>query len=149
MRSLAFILLTASVATLLLTSCKKQEKKDDEIIKTYLENNQLNATKTESGLYYIITEEGAGDYPNIFSWVTVDYKGYFTDGEVFDQSDSSGVTFPLSNLILGWQEGLTYFKEGGEGQLLVPSALGYGERGAGTIPGNTVILFDIRLIEVN
>ena len=52
-------------------------------------------------------------------------------------------------MILGWQEGITYFKEGGEGVLLIPSSLAYGNNGSGPIPGGAVLVFDVKLISVN
>jgi FKBP-type peptidyl-prolyl cis-trans isomerase FkpA len=55
----------------------------------------------------------------------------------------------LNQVILGWREGITYFKEGGEGILLIPSDLGYGDSGSGSIPGGAVLVFDINLIRVN
>ncbi len=115
----------------------------------YIEDNNLNATRSNSGLYYVINNEGSGARPTSASNVTVDYKGYFLDGVVFDQSDSNGISFGLSQVIQGWTEGITYFKEGGNGILLVPYNLGYGESGRGSIPGGSVLIFDIRLLSVN
>lgn len=141
----AFVLLTA-------LSCKKdrrlQSEKDDEIIQQYISDHGLTATKTESGLYVVIDEPGTGSACTGYSNVKVSYKGYYTNGEVFDESAASGVTFNLQQVIEGWTEGIPYFKEGGEGMLLIPSRLGYGENGSGSVPGNTVLLFDVKLIDV-
>ena len=93
--------------------------------------------------------EGSGTRPNSNSNVTVAYKGYFLDGTVFDQSDSNGISFGLNRVISGWTEGITYFKEGGEGLLIVPYNLGYGTKGRGAIPGGAVLVFDVKLIKVN
>ena len=57
---------------------------DDEIIQQYISENNLNATSTSSGLYYIIETTGNGIFPNIYSTVTVAYTGMLTDGTVFD-----------------------------------------------------------------
>ncbi len=119
-------------------------------IVAYLESNNLEAQKTESGLYYIINTVGEGENPTATSEVTVEYKGYFTDGIVFDQSDdSNGSTFRLNEVIAGWTEGIPYFNEGGEGVLLIPSHLAYGNNTIGPISAGSVLLFDIRLIAVN
>ena len=59
------------------------------------------------------------------------------------------ITFPLSGVIQGWQEGIPLFKEGGSGILLIPSALGYGSQSVGSIPANSVLIFDINLIDVD
>ena len=121
-----------------------QLAKDTEVIKEYLIDNNLTAEETSSGLHYIIEEPGIGDSnPTINSTVTVAYSGYFTNGQVFDSSDS--ISFPLSNVIPGWQEGIPLFKKQGSGKLLIPSILGYGSTGSGPIPGNTVLIFDIEL----
>ena len=142
--ALILILLTVS-------SCKKtptvdQAKVDDDIIKNYISSNGLNATATGSGLYYVIKTVGTGANPTANSTVNVVYKGYFTNGSVFDQSSVSGASLSLASVIAGWQEGIPYFKKGGgKGILLIPSALGYGSQGSGSIPANSVIIFDITL----
>lgn len=123
--------------------------KNEAEIKAYLAENQLSATRTDSGLYYVITEEGTGKSATASSNVTVAYKGYFTDNKVFDQSALEGVSFELGGAIKGWKEGLPLFKEGGSGILLIPSHLGYGSKTYYGIPGGTVLIFDVRLISVN
>ena len=132
-----------------LSACKKhklQSEKDDDTIKQYLTDHNLTATKTDSGLYVIVTNPGTGDGCGANSTVKVAYKGYYTDGSVFDQS--TGAQFSLQSVIKGWTEGIPYFKEGGNGVLLIPSKLGYGETGSGSVPGNTVLIFDVKLIDV-
>jgi FKBP-type peptidyl-prolyl cis-trans isomerase FkpA len=134
-------------------SCKKktttdQAKIDDQIITNYISSHHLSAHATGSGLYYVVNTPGSGAQPTINSSVTVVYKGYLTNGTVFDQSPGSGATFPLSSVIQGWQEGIPLFKKGGAGILLIPSALGYGAQGSGSIPPNSVIIFDINLVGV-
>nr|WP_315151736.1 FKBP-type peptidyl-prolyl cis-trans isomerase [uncultured Flavobacterium sp.] len=121
---------------------------DAEIVK-YIADNQLNAVKTASGLYYVIDQAGTGKQPTASSNVTVAYKGYYTNKTVFDQSTSAGASFNLQQVIKGWTEGIPYFKEGGSGKLLVPSALGYGPYNYNTIPGGSVLIFDVKLISVN
>jgi FKBP-type peptidyl-prolyl cis-trans isomerase FkpA len=145
-KSLFFVLIVIFI------SCNKDESDqaelDDQIIKDYLAEHNLDATKHASGLYYLITQEGTGVKPNINSKVTLTYKGYFTDGSVFDQSGNNPFTSYLANLIEGWKIGIPLFKNGSHGTLFIPSALGYGENGGGSIPGNTVLIFDIVLIDV-
>lgn len=154
MRTTKFVLLfLLGIAVL---SCKKetseeeQAEKDREVIVTYLADNNLEAKETASGLFYIIEDSGTGDKPSETDDVTVRYKGYFVDGKVFDQSPEEGITFNLQNVIEGWTEGIPLFREGGNGVLLIPSHLGYGTKGSqsGAIPGRTVIIFDVKLIEV-
>lgn len=118
-------------------------------ITEYIADNGLTATRSDTGLYYVINEEGTGTQPTATSNVTVAYKGYFLDGEVFDESDTSGVSFNLDKVIDGWTEGIAYFKEGGNGILLIPSHLGYGLHEYRGIPNGSVLIFDINLISVN
>ncbi|KJD33553.1 peptidylprolyl isomerase [Tamlana nanhaiensis] len=149
-----FIALALILSATLLTSCKSDEAVDyktrnDEEIQDYITENNLNATKTNSGLYYVINEQGSGEQPIATSNVTVAYKGYFTDGTVFDESDAEGISFNLQQVIAGWTEGITYFNEGGSGILLVPAHLGYGNNNRGSIPGGSVLIFDVNLISVD
>lgn len=138
----------------LLFSCNKglspeeQMEEDIAIIEKYLQDNNLTAEETSSGLHYIVEQQGTGNHPTATDDVHVRYRGYFTDGDVFDESDASGITFNLQSVIQGWTEGIPKFKEGGEGVLLIPSALAYGEKGSGSIPPNTVLIFDVELLDI-
>ncbi|RTY86115.1 FKBP-type peptidyl-prolyl cis-trans isomerase [Flavobacterium sp. RSP15] len=122
---------------------------NEKEIVDYIAKNKLTATKTDSGLYYVVNESGTGVQPTASSNVTVAYKGYFTNGNVFDQSDASGISFGLNQVIKGWTEGIPFFKEGGNGVLLIPSHLGYGSNGSGPIPAGSVLVFNVKLIKVN
>ena len=121
---------------------------EEEIVK-YIEDNNLDATASGTGLYYVIEEEGTGEQPEADSNVTVVYKGYFTNGSVFDESDEIGISINLNQVIPGWTEGMQYFKEGGSGKLLIPSSLAYGRYGNSTIPNGAVVIFDVNLKSVN
>lgn len=149
-------LLSTLLAMTLFISCSKDKEiitdytaKNDQEIKEYLAKNNLTAQKSDSGLYYIINEPGTGTQPTSTSNVTVVYKGYFTNGNVFDQSKTEGFSFGLNQVIKGWTEGIPYFKTGGSGVLLVPAHLGYGSSDYGPIPGGSVLVFDVKLISVN
>lgn len=120
---------------------------DIEIIKKYLSDNNIDADSTESGLYYIIEEEGTGEqHPNSNSTVTVEYTGKFINEKIFD---SGTISFSLSQVIEGWQEGIPLFKEGGKGKLFIPSGLGYGAYDYYNIPANSVLIFEIELLQVD
>ena len=125
-----------------------QQEVDENIITNYITENNIDASATGTGLYVEIDDEGTGAKPTISSTVTVAYKGYLTDGNVFDESSSDGITFSLANVIQGWREGIPFFREGGEGKLLIPSALGYGSQSTGSIPKNAVLIFEVELIKV-
>ncbi|GGF67255.1 FKBP-type peptidyl-prolyl cis-trans isomerase [Wenyingzhuangia marina] len=126
-----------------------EEANDDEIMEYLAEEEITEYTKTSSGLYYIIEQEGTGETPEPTDNVTVAYKGYFTSGTVFDESSVSGVSFDLKEVIEGWTEGITYFKKGGSGKLFIPSNLGYGSNNNRGIPGGSVLIFDIKLVSIN
>ncbi|MGL4384002.1 MAG: FKBP-type peptidyl-prolyl cis-trans isomerase [Flavobacterium sp.] len=149
-------LLSTLLVLTLFISCSKDTKtvtdytaKNEQEIKDYLAKNNLTAQRSTSGLYYIINEQGTGTQPTAASNVTVAYKGYFTNGNVFDQSKAEGISFGLNQVIKGWTEGIPYFKAGGSGVLLIPSHLGYGSTNNGPIPGGSVLIFDVKLISVN
>ncbi len=149
------LLSTLLVLTLFISCSKDTETvtdytaKNEQEIKDYLAKNNLTAQRSTSGLYYIINEQGTGTQPTAASNVTVAYKGYFTNGNVFDQSKAEGISFGLNQVIKGWTEGIPYFKTGGSGVLLIPSHLGYGSTNNGSIPGGSVLIFDVKLISVN
>ena len=136
------------------TSCNKDDDLtqseqlvlDIEKIENYLKEHNLSAEKTESGLYYIITEPGSGARPNSNSTVKVNYTGRLLDGSQFD---SNTATFSLAQVIQGWREGIPLFKKGGKGKLFIPSYIGYGVSGSNSIPSNSVLMFDIHLISVS
>jgi FKBP-type peptidyl-prolyl cis-trans isomerase FkpA len=130
-------------------TAEKQAELDEQIIQDYLNENNIDAVQHESGLYYLITDEGTGENPDISSTIDFYYKGYFTDGSIFDQSTTGPAHYPLQNLITGWQIGIPLIKEGGSITLFIPSALGYGSNGSGSVPPNAVIIFDIDLIATN
>ncbi len=142
------------IILILMVSCSSNDKVKDftqaneQEILDYIGNNNLVAQKSDSGLYYIINEIGSGAQPMATSNVTVAYKGYYTNGTIFDQS-AQGISFNLNGVIAGWTEGITYFKEGGSGVLLIPSRLAYGDKDYRGIPGGSVLIFDVELISVN
>jgi FKBP-type peptidyl-prolyl cis-trans isomerase FkpA len=145
---LLFFLLTCSFF-----SCKKQKtvdqaQLDQDRINKYIADNNLNAQSTASGLHYVILSQGSGIQAIASSTVTVKYDGFLLDGSLFDQSTAAGATFPLSSVIRGWQEGIPFFKKGGKGTLLIPSALGYGNQTLSKIPANSVLIFNIELLDV-
>lgn len=148
------ILFSLSLTTLLfLSSCTKTEEVKDyttidkNIIKEYINTHNLTADSTSSGLYYVIEKAGTGETPSLYSNIKIRYKGMLTSGEVFDEA-TSAIQLNLSQVIAGWQQGIPKFREGGEGILLIPSGLGYGSQSTGSIPSNSVLIFEIKLDEV-
>lgn len=122
---------------------------DLDAIATYLEANDLPVNSTDSGLHFIINEQGGPNSqgrlnPELCDEVNVDYRGYLLDGTVFDEGE--GITLSLMSVIRGWSEGIPLYSQGGSGTLIIPSYLGYGVRPpTPLIPVNAVLLFDIDL----
>lgn len=115
------------------------------------ENAKKEGVKTtESGLQYRVLREGDGAMPKETSQVSVHYKGTLTDGTQFDSSYDRGqpASFGLNQVIAGWTEGLQLMKAGSKYELTIPPGLGYGAGGADTIPPNSVLVFEVELLEV-
>lgn len=106
---------------------------------------------TKSGLQYEVLAQGTGKMPTANDTVKVNYEGHLIDGTIFDSSIKRGepVQFPLKQVIKGWREGLPLMREGAKYRFFVPAKLGYGEAGMPGIEPNSVLIFDINLLEVN
>lgn len=144
MKKITFLLFAV---ILTFAACKKQENIDRDLILEYIDEHNLDAHSTASGLYYVIEEEGIGGHPNIYSMATAYYKGYLLDGTVFDETTyGNPITFQLLEMIPGWQEGIQKFKIESSGKLLIPSELGYGSEEQSDIPANSILIFDIELL---
>ena len=143
-----------------------QIEKEKETIKTYIADKGIAAEVTKEGLYYEITQSGNGVKPQVGQKVKVNYTGYLMDGTVFDTSFeelakeaniySAGrpygpIEFPLGQgrVIKGWDMGIGLLSEGGKATLVIPSPLGYGNRGSGgVIKPNSTLVFTVELVEI-
>jgi FKBP-type peptidyl-prolyl cis-trans isomerase len=106
---------------------------------------------TPSGLQYRVLRKGTGANPKASNTVEVHYHGWLDGGKVFDSSYSRGesIEFPLNGVIPGWTEGMQLVGEGGMIELLIPSGLGYGKRGAPpVIPPDATLHFLVELLDV-
>jgi FKBP-type peptidyl-prolyl cis-trans isomerase FkpA len=116
-------------------------------IESYLsKNNITDAIKSDKGFYYKIVTAGTGATPTVCSNVTIYYKGSLLNGTVFDQTGTAAATFPLAQLIAGWQLALPLIKTGGKIILYLPPSLGYGNQSAGQIPAGSSLIFEITLL---
>lgn len=132
-----------------------QEKLKTENLKAGEEFLAANAKKegvvtTDSGLQYLVVEEGEGRKPSVDSEVKVDYEGRLIDGTVFDSSIERGepVTFYVGEVISGWAEALQLMPVGSKYRLFIPAELAYGEADLGDIPPNSTLIFDVTLLEI-
>jgi FKBP-type peptidyl-prolyl cis-trans isomerase len=134
----------------------KQKKDAAEAVTkgaTYLAENAKKAgvTTTASGLQYQVIKEGTGAKPVATDTVKVHYEGKLVDGTVFDSSIKRGepVSFPLNQVIAGWTEGVQLMTVGSKYKFVIPANLAYGEQGGGPIPANSVLTFEVELLEIN
>lgn len=118
----------------------------------FLEKNktQEGVKVTDSGLQYKVLEEGTGKTPTADSRVKVHYSGTLIDGSEFDSSYKRGApaVFGVGGVIKGWTEALQMMKEGAKWKLYIPADLAYGSMDRPSIPANSVLIFDVELIEV-
>ncbi|MDF3030699.1 MAG: FKBP-type peptidyl-prolyl cis-trans isomerase [Moraxellaceae bacterium] len=118
----------------------------------YLAQNAKKAgvKTTASGLQYEVITEGKGPKPSANDVVRVHYEGKLVNGTVFDSSRQRGqpLELPLKGVIPGWIEGIQLMPVGSRYKLTIPSKLGYGEEGAGPIPPNAVLVFDVELLDI-
>jgi FKBP-type peptidyl-prolyl cis-trans isomerase len=127
-----------------------QEATDQKLILDYLKTNKIkNYKTTASGVYYVVEKEGSKEKPNINSKVNCHYRGTLLNGTEFDSSykRNQPIEFPLTGVIKGWQEGIPTIGSGGKVKLLIPSGLAYGSRAMPTIPANSVLIFDVELLD--
>jgi FKBP-type peptidyl-prolyl cis-trans isomerase FkpA len=114
---------------------------------------EKGAVVSESGLVFLSLRDGKGANPTAADTVKVNYRGTFTDGREFDSSYKRGepISFPLNRVIKCWTEGVQKIKVGGKAKLTCPSAIAYGEKGAGggEIPGGATLVFEVELLAIN
>lgn len=105
---------------------------------------------TESGLQYEVIKSGTGAKPKATDTVKVHYHGTLIDGKVFDSSieRNEPVEFPVTGVIKGWVEALQLMSVGDKWRLTIPADLAYGARAAGDIPPNSVLVFEVELLEI-
>ncbi|TLX77680.1 hypothetical protein E9993_03290 [Labilibacter sediminis] len=148
------LLLAIFSGIVVFSACNKFEEpkdysaRDEQIILDYIAENEIEGVeRDDSGLYYKIINPGEGAEIAYPYYITATYKGYLTNGTVFDQTQGGAASFYLSQVIPGWQIGIPKIAKGGEIQLFIPSALGYGNASGGLIPANSVLIFEVQVID--
>jgi FKBP-type peptidyl-prolyl cis-trans isomerase len=136
-----------------------QNTKDEKILKDYFAKNHIKATRTPSGLYYVITKKGTGENAKPGIPVSMNYMGKFLDGRIFDANiDEKYQSIPgkapfsfilgTGQVIPGWDEGVQLLNKGSRATFYLPSALGYGAQAIGPIPPNSVLVFDVEVVSI-
>lgn len=165
MKKVSFLIVIAAT-TLLISSCIKNKVTEpscspvtvaasaNEVaaLKAYIDSNHIIATQDSRGFFYSIDSSASvtPGNPTICSDVSVTYTGKFLNGTTFDSSgENTPVSFNLSSVILGWQEALPLMKKNSTINLYLPPSLGYGANNYGPIPGNSNLMFTIKLISFN
>ena len=131
------------------SSCGEEDRDYDQEIRDFIaRKNWTIAERTPDGLFVVIDVPGSLEKPTASSTVTVDYRGYLLNESVFDSSfGKTPLTIGLNQVIRGWTIGIPKFGRGGKGKILMPPSLGYGDRGQNGIPANSVLIFDVELID--
>ncbi|WP_295164095.1 FKBP-type peptidyl-prolyl cis-trans isomerase [uncultured Buchnera sp.] len=135
------------------TQLEKNEKENLMQGKLYMKNFSeiKGVNKTPSGLLYVVEKLGEGEEIKTKNTeITVHYKGSLINGMEFDSSYKRGkpITLMLKDVILGWQEGLKYIKKSGKIKLIIPPDLGYGSNTINGIPANSILVFEIELLDI-
>jgi FKBP-type peptidyl-prolyl cis-trans isomerase len=108
--------------------------------------------KDSQSAAYATIKEGTGAEATQGKKISVNYRGWLTDGKVFDENVDGSKPFSFTlgtgQVIPGWDQAVAGMKVGGERLLIVPPAAGYGAAGNGPIPGNAVLVFDVKVVAV-
>ena len=131
----------------------KREEEAKKAAQEALDKLAAGFDQTDSGLRYKIIQKGSGAQAEKGKSVSVHYEGSLDNGQVFDSSyrrkDPITFTLGIGQVIQGWDEGIALLKVGDKARFVIPSYLGYGERGAGgVIPPNATLVFDVELVKV-
>ncbi len=133
------------IGLLVQISCSKSSASEKEQMTSFAAKNNITYVSDPSGVLYQIITAGNNNKPKLTSTITVTYTGKLMNDKTFDNGT---ITYPLNNLIPGWQIALPFIGEGGQIKILIPSSLGYGSSGSGEIPGNSPLYFDVSLSKV-
>jgi len=111
-----------------------------------------NMTTTETGFKAEDVTVGTGELAQTGNTVRAHYVGKLTNGQVFDSSLDRGTpiefTLGVGQVIRGWDEGIVGMREGGKRILTIAPEFGYGDRAVGAIPANSVLVFEVELVDI-
>lgn len=145
-------------STVIFSGCLKNKNEclaktvasEEASMQAYAASHSMTYTRHSTGLYYQIVTQGSGTAVTGSSRVSVIYTGKLLNDNIFDQSTGATSFYPVSGFITGWQIGLPLINKGGTIRLLIPSSLAYGctEAAGGAIPANSVLYFDVQVVDV-
>ena len=145
-------LLLILIGFVLLSGCSTYSEDEidefDKEIQAYIKKNKLETTRSESGVYYTIIEEGEGKNIQFRDLVSFKYKGTFLDGKVFDEQLNEPVEYHVNELIGAWKEVMLMLKKGGKAFLITPPKMGYGDHQLEDIPANSILVFEVEIVDV-
>ena len=107
-----------------------------------------NAFKHCSGMYFAIDSAGSGKAATVCSNVYIEYKGELTNGNGIDSTSGGPAYFNVSGLLPSFKDAIPLIREGGGMHLYIPPTLGYGSQQVGTIPANSILIFQLKLVAV-
>lgn len=141
---------------------ESQNQADDKLIQDYLSKNSLSAQKTESGIYYIITQPGTGANAASGQEITMNYTGTLLDGTKFDSNEDPKFNHKepfkfklgVGQVIKGWDQGMALLNKGAKATFIIPSSLAYGKQSMPGnpnnpkgIPANSILRFDVQMLD--
>lgn len=145
-------LLITFLSTLFLVGCSTYSEEEingfDKEIQAYIAKNKLETTRSESGVYYTIIEEGEGKSIQFRDLVSFKYKGTLLDGKVVDEQLKEPVEYHVNELIGAWKEIMLMLKKGGKAFLIAPPTMGYGDHQLADIPANSILVFELEVVDV-
>lgn len=128
---------------------KAQDDADAKLINEYIAKNNLKMETAPSGVRYSITKPGTGAMPEGNNLVVkMKYSLTLLDGKEVESSKGAAVEMPMNRQVKGLRDGIALIKKGGKGKLIVPSTLGYGERQRGSLPANSVLVYDVEIDDI-
>ncbi|MFC0184665.1 FKBP-type peptidyl-prolyl cis-trans isomerase [Pseudarcicella hirudinis] len=125
---------------------EKRKAMVPQLVADYVAKSGKKFETAKSGLLYSISAPGAGENAKTGQTCTVSYVGKFLDGKIFDQNKSADM--PIGQMIPGFNEAMTMMKKGGKGTFIIPPSIGYGEEERGPIPGNSILVFEVEVLDI-
>ncbi|MBL1279770.1 MAG: FKBP-type peptidyl-prolyl cis-trans isomerase [Fluviicola sp.] len=144
-----YLLLILTVAFLASCSTYSDDEKGsfDEKIQSYLSEKGIDAEKSSSGVYYKIIEQGEGKKVKFKDVISFKYRGELLNGVVFDEKKEP-IDYQLNQLIACWKEVILQLNEGGKAFLISPPQQAYGNHELEDIPQNSILVFNLEVVEV-